>query len=384
MADQEDNGDKTEEASSRKREEMRKQGSFARSQDLDQSLVLLGALMAISMLGTMLVQRQISLFQNWVPNISSTRPVLDILRDQLPNAVAPLAVPVLGIIAVAALFALAAQIFQAGIHIYPELALPKWDRIDPMGGIKKLFSMQSLITASFGVLKLAIVGFIAYRVLAVVLLDAPGWWQLPVQSMIPLGLAMMQKVAWNCTLPLLVMGAADFGVRWWKSEQEMKMSKQEVKEENKQQEGDPQIKHRIRQIARAKLMKRMIQDVPKATVIVCNPTHVAIALKYEAGMGAPLVLAKGEDHMALHIKKIAADANVPIIEEPPLARALLRTVQVGQEIPLEFYRAVAEILALVYRGKQTVARGLPIMNRPNANAVQNNANTKTNSNGRAK
>jgi len=383
MADQEDNGEKTEEASARKREESRKQGSFARSHDLDQSLVLLGALMAITMLGTMLVQRQISLFQNWVPTISSHRPVLDILREQLPNAIAPLAVPVLGIIGVAALFALAAQIFQAGIHIYPELALPKWDRVDPMGGIKKLFSMQSLITGAFGVLKLTIVGFIAYRVLSVVLLDAPGWWQLPVQSMIPLALAMMQKVAWNCTLPLLVIGAADFAVRWWKTEQEMKMSKQEVKEENKQQEGDPQIKHRIRQIARAKLMKRMIQDVPKATVIVCNPTHVAIALKYEAGMAAPLVLAKGEDHMALHIKKIAAAANVPIIEEPPLARALLRTVQVGQEIPLEFYRAVAEILALVYRGKQTVARGLPIANGANA-AVNNTKAPKISNNGRTK
>jgi len=377
MADQEENGERTEEASPRKREEMRKQGSFARSHDLDQSVVLLGALTAISLIGTMLVQRQISLFQNWMPTINSQRPILDIIRDQLPNAVLPLILPVAGIIGLAALFAMVAQIFQAGFQLHPELAMPKWDRIDPLGGIKKLFSMQSVITGTFGVLKLTIVGFVAYRALSVVLLDAPGWWQLPVQSMIPLGLAMMTKIAWSCTTPLLIIGAADYGVRWWKTEQEMKMTKQEVKEENKQQEGDPQIKHRIRQIARAKLMKRMIADVPKSTVIVCNPTHVAIALKYEAGMPAPLVMAKGEDHMALHIKKIAADAGVPIIEEPPLARALLRTVQVGQSIPVEFYRAVAEILAVIYRSKQTVARGLPT-------PTMNNANNKTANNGRTR
>jgi flagellar biosynthesis protein FlhB len=389
MSDEADSGDKTEPASPRKREEMRKEGNFARSMDLNQAMVLLGGLAALTMVGTSLLQSQVAMFQVWVPEVGAHRNLLDILHDHLPNALMPMLSPFGAIMLATFFFALAVQVFQAGLHVNTDLALPKFERMNPLGGIQRLFSSQSLITLAFGLIKLGIIGYIGYRALEVLIMDAPGWWQMPLETLAPYTLAMIVKIAWKCTLPLMVIGVTDYAVRWWKSERDMRMSKQELKEESKQQEGDQQIKARIRQIARQKIMRRMLKDVPKATVIVTNPTHVSIALRYEPGMNAPLVLAKGEDFMALKIREVARAHDVPIIEEPPLARALLRTVQIGQEIPIDFYRAVAEVLALLHRRRQNVApAGLARWNyapAQNGNSGNNgsNGNTTSNVNGRA-
>ena len=200
-------------------------------------------------------------------------------------------------------------------------------------------------------IKIAIIGSLVYMNLSEEL------WQMPKLIFVDLfaGVSQVSQVVFNLVFKIIglfmVMAILDLIYQKWQNTQDLKMSKQEVKEEFKQQEGDPQIKGKIRQKQRQMAMARMMKEVPKADVIITNPTHFAVALKYEAGMPAPVVLAKGQDAVAQKIKELARENSVPIVENKPLARALYAAVDVGGSIPQELFKAVAEVLAYVYKLK---------------------------------
>lgn len=342
-------GNRTEPASPRKREESRKKGIFAFSPDVGGAAGLCAGLLALGGFGPWIVRAQLHLMRNWLAHINGERAMHDILAQDLPAAILPVALAVCSTIAVVMLAGVIVSVFQAGLHFNLDWLSPKWERVDPTEGVKRLFSLNALVGAGFGVLKLAVVSWAAWQVLAAVIDPAPTWRQVAADGLLPLCSMWVMKLGWSVAIPLLLLAAADYIYKKWKHEKDLMMTREEIKEENRQQEGDPHIKQRIRQIQRQRAMKRMMQDVPKATVVITNPTHVAVALRYEPGMAAPVVIAKGEHLVAQRIKAIAGQHEIPVIEEPPLARAMLRVVQIGQEIPLEFYRAVAEILALLHR-----------------------------------
>ena len=356
---EEDRGDKTEEASPRKREDARKRGMIAQSPDLNHALVLVASLLALATLGSGIITSQLTFMKGWFAQIDGHTPLTDFLTQRAPAAMLPVFLATVAVIGMITLAALASGILQAGIHFNPDLISAKWERVDPLQGLSRLFSLTSLVSTVLGILKLVALSWAAYALLSTVFVNAPSFWQLSAPALLSLAGDLSMKLGWSIALPMLVVGGVDYVYRKWKHEKDLMMSRDELREENKQQEGDPHIRQRIRQIQRQRAMRRMMQDVPKATVVITNPTHVAVALRYEAGASAaPVVIAKGEHIIAGRIKAIAAEHGVPVIEEPPLARALLKSVHIGQEISVEFYRAVAEVLAVLHRQKTGAVQGV--------------------------
>ena len=229
---------------------------------------------------------------------------------------------------------------------------PKFSRLNPLSGIKKLFSMQSIVSILKGLIEVVIISVVIYNEIRdrmpkfIALMNAGV-----MQGVTYAALTIFDLVMLICIM-LVFVAAADFLFQWWQFEKKLKMSKQEVKEEFKQMEGDPQIKGKIKQRQQQMAQMRMMQEVPQADVIVRNPTHFAVALKYDQDKNnAPQVVAKGKDYLALRIVQIAEENGVMTIENPPLARSLYSMVDIGREIPAELYNAVAEVLTVVYREK---------------------------------
>jgi flagellar biosynthetic protein FlhB len=247
---------------------------------------------------------------------------------------------------------------QVGFLFTTETLKPKLSKINPINGFKRIFSMQGLVNLIKSVLKVIAIGYVTY-----IYLNGKTH---AIMSLMDMDLTQISSFIFTTALDLairicvvlVVLGVFDFGYEWWQFEKEMKMTKQEVKEEYKQVEGNPEIKGRIRQKQRQMSMRRMMQEVPKADVIITNPTHFACALKYDADESpAPILLAKGQDYVAIRIKEIAKEAKVEIVENKPLARAIYDTVEIGEAIPQHLYQAVAEVLAFVYSLKGKTKAG---------------------------
>jgi len=231
---------------------------------------------------------------------------------------------------------------------------PKLSKLNPLQGIKKLFSLKSLNELVKSLVKVTIVGWVSVKTVMADLDSIPGLMQLGVYDI----LAFIGKVAFRIglytCLVLIVLAIFDYIFQRWQHEKGLKMSKQEVKDENKMTEGDPAVKARIRSIQREMAQRRMMEAVPEATVVITNPTHLAIALKFESDFHAPVLVAKGAGKLAERIREVARANDVPVVEQKPLARTLYKAVEIGDFIPAELYRAVAEILAYVYRIKGLV------------------------------
>ena len=355
---EDDQGDRTEAASPRKREEARKAGQFARSPDLSAAAVLCAALIGLSAFGGTMFVGEISFMKQWIGHLDGKSDILKILTNQFPTGAAAVSWGLLGMLLIVELAALGIGIAQCGLHIHEDIIPLRFESLNPINGFKRIFSLQTLVSTAMGLAKIAVISIFAYRIIRALIEAAPFWWQSPLGNLFAMGSALASQLAWSIAIPMLLLGVIDYGYKWWKTEKDLMMTKDEVKQENKQNDGDPHVKNRIRQIQRSRAARRMMKDVPKATVVITNPTHVAVALLYDAkSSGAPVVIAKGEHLMAQRIKQIAREHNIPVMEEPPLARALNRTTEIGQEIPVEFYRAVAAILALLHRAKNA-ARGL--------------------------
>jgi flagellar biosynthetic protein FlhB len=255
---------------------------------------------------------------------------------------------VLGAVAIGVL----AHLWQVGFLVTNKPLVPKFERLDPVQGFGRIFGVRGLIKTAMDVLKVVVVGWIAWNLGSAVLpeiaalpaLDALAGFE----KIGSIGLSLAMQVG----AALLILGIADYAVQWFKHERDLRMTKQQVKDEWKESEGDPKIKQRRMQIARQMAMQRLQTAVPKADVIVTNPEHISVAIQYDAGsMQAPRIVAMGADHLAFRIRQIAMKHAIPIVERKPLARALYANAKVGQEIPPDHYKAVAEILAYVYRLK---------------------------------
>jgi flagellar biosynthetic protein FlhB len=272
--------------------------------------------------------------------------------------------PMVAIIAGLMVAGVGTTLLQTGLHWPSKRPFADLNRVNPVEGFQRLFSLNGLVQLLKALLKLVVVGVVAYPYLegnreAVVLLS---------QTDLPTALAQMAELAYGLAMRVggmyLLLALADYGYQRWQWMKSLRMSKDEIKEEFKQQEGDPTIRGRIKQQARRIARQRMMARVPKADVVITNPTHFAVALQYDReAMGAPQVVAKGAALIALRIREVAQQHNVPIVENPPLARTLYRLVEIDQEVPPELYTAVAEALAFVFRLKAQ-RTATPIINYP--------------------
>jgi len=272
------------------------------------------------------------------------------LQSTALKALLGMTVPVF---ATAVVAGIVAGISQVGFYITFEPLTPKWERIDPVQGMKRLLSPQGLIEAVKAVIKLTLVGFVAWTFLKGQMPELGAYFGRTVAETSVLMLASLLKLFFLILLAVSVLAGMDYMFQRWQTEKKMKMTRREAKDEFKLREGDPLIKSRIRSIQRKLANGRMMDDVPKADVVVTNPTHFAVALQYDSEtMAAPKVVAKGAGVIALKIRELAKLHRVPIVENKPLARTMFKELQVGGSVPKELYKAVAEVLAYVYRLKR--------------------------------
>ena len=352
-------GEKTEAATPRRRQEARERGQVARSTEVNSALILLGTLGALALAGPVMGRTMVEAFQHGLQ--IGGRP--DLGPEDVRRLFLWVAVTVGQVIAPVVLaglvFGLAAGAMQVGFLVIPENVRFNWARLNPLNGLKGLLSTRGAVELLKAVFKMGTIGIVAYRTLR------PEWDRVPeLAQMGLLGLIgwefhLVLVLAFKVTAAFCLLAALDYGYQRWKHEKSLRMTKAEIKQEAKQSEGDPQIRSRVRSIQRERAMRRMIQDVPSASVVVVNPTHIAVALRYDPEtMRAPRVVAKGKRLVAERIVAAARAAGVPVIQDIPLARALEKLVPVGGEIPAALYRAVAQILAYVFaRPARGVAAG---------------------------
>jgi len=350
MAENKDGADKTEQPSSKRLADARRKGQVAMTRELPSLFVLLGGAGLISLWAPQAIMQFQIHYRNWLAQAGTLQldahSTYTLLLDITNQAFVPL-IP-FGLLIGA--FAFVAIFLQTG-PLWVEQALqPKASKLNPSNGLKRIFSWKGVVDLIKSVLKVAGVGVIVYLILSQAL---PAILQLPL-----LGLrdafsgawGLVEKIVWSVGGALLLLAIIDFIYQRWQHNEDLKMTKQEVKDESKDVEGDPQIRSRRLSLQRERARQRMLQAVPKADVVITNPTHVAVALRYETGkMDAPVVVAKGAGFVADKIKQIARHAGVPIIENRGLARGLYKAVKIGQEVPSALYQAAAEVLEYVYR-----------------------------------
>ncbi|MCR5833057.1 MAG: flagellar biosynthesis protein FlhB [Selenomonadaceae bacterium] len=343
-------GDKTEEPTSKKREDARKKGQVAKSQELNTAFILLMGFLIIRLLWEYIygniAEYTAYLYSHLALN-TSTEGISELFIGIMILFAKTIIPIMLGILVVG----LAINLFQVGLVISTEKLEPKLENLDPINGFGRIFSKRSIVELLKSLFKIIVIGFFLYLYLKDQIPLLPQFIFFDLPQSLATAADIIFNMAFQVVAVIMVMAVADYAYQKWQTTQDLMMSKQEVKDEYKQMEGDPQIKGKIKQKQRQMAMSRMMQEVPKADVIVTNPTHLAVALSYKKGMVAPLVLAKGQDVVAERIKKIARENRIPIVENKPVARALYAAVEVGGMVPAELYQAVAEILAYVYRIK---------------------------------
>lgn len=343
------NGEKTEDATSKRKQEARQKGQVAKSVELNSAFIILSAFFALKVMGPQIYETLAS-FMRQTYGVFSTQDftiqTIYILFIDMSVVFFQIALPIMLCILV---ISLAINFMQVGFVLTLEPLMPKFDRLNPIAGMARLFSKKALVELVKSLLKIAIIGYFIYRFINRELLYIPKLIGVELSDSMQYVAGLTVELALQIGGVILVLAALDYFYQWWDHNQSLKMSKQEVKEEFKQIEGNPQIKGKIKERQRAIAMRRMMQEVPSASVVVTNPTHFAVALKYKEDMAAPIVVAKGQDFIAAKIKELARANKVAVVENKPLARALYSSTDIGEIIPSELYQAVAEVLAYVYR-----------------------------------
>ncbi|MCK5227322.1 MAG: flagellar biosynthesis protein FlhB [Desulfobulbaceae bacterium] len=356
MAEESSGQEKTEEPTSRRLAEARKKGDVAKSMEVPSAAVLLAALITIYALSGYMVENCSTLMRHYLGNLHT----VEIIPDNMVMMVREgmfFSMKLVGpVMAVVILVALLANYAQVGVLFSTEKLAPKLSKIDPIQGVAKMFSMQTLANTVKSIAKVMIIGYVAYSEVLDVLPEIPPLMdQSPGQIMTFIGRVSFW-IFLKSVLVIVILAAFDYVFQKWQFMKKMKMTKQEVKEEAKQTEGDPQVKGRIRAIQMEMARRRMMEEVPSADVVITNPTRLSIALKYDsASMTSPTIVAKGAGVIAQRIREIAMEHNVPLVEDKPLAQALYKTVEVGETVPENLYQAVAEVLAYVYSQKRKAA-----------------------------
>lgn len=360
MAENEDGSEKTESASSKKLQDARDKGNLPRSKDLSSALLLIVAAVTIYGTGTLLVRDLATIFNFnfWIER----EDIFDLNRMifHLYVSVVNMMDSMVLLMSVLAVAGIVGSIALGGLGFSWEPVRPKLSKMNPIAGLKRMFSVQSLVELIKSIAKVTLVGLIAFLVIRYFLPDTIGLTFQPIQLSISHGIDI---VIWSfifISLALALIAAIDVPFQAWSHKEKLKMTKQEVKDEYKQQEGDPQVRGRIRQLQRQAAMNRMMSDVPNADVIITNPTHFSVALKYDqAGGAAPVMLAKGGDFIALKIREVGNHYDIPVIQSPALARAIYFHTEIGDEIPEGLFKVVAQLLAYVYQ-LRNARTGAPI------------------------
>lgn len=355
MAEDKDDSDKTEEPTQRRLEDAHEKGDVAKSQEVVTFFALAGVTVIVGLAAG-------GSSRSLVPSLAGLiEHAADIpldgggLRRLLPALAGALAVAVLLPVAVMAASAVFGNLVQHRMVFSAEQMTPRLDKISPLAGFKRLFSAENLVNFVKGLIKIATLGAVMFAVLwperdrleALVNID-------PARTL-ALAQAIALRMLGAMLAAMFLIAVLDYGWVRWRWIQRHKMSLQEIKDEHKQSEGDPAVKGKIRQLRQERAKNRMMAAVPTSTVVVTNPTHYAVALKYDKDMQAPVCVAKGVDEVALRIRERAREAEVPVVENPPLARALYATVEIGQLIPEQHYKAVAQVIGYVMNLKKRSA-----------------------------
>jgi flagellar biosynthetic protein FlhB len=352
MADENDD-EKTEEPSQHKIEESRKKGDVAASRELNSVLLLTGSLLTL-ILCSVYIYEVIGEYLEWIYaqdfRVAYTKEKMQDFFSQTAWTLVTCLGPSFG---VSICIGVCSQFMQIGFLYSPEILNADFSRIDPLKGFGRIFSKKSLVEAIKGIFKFIVVITITYAVMKDNIGSFLGFLHSEAGDSLMFGRYLVTKLGFSILLGLGIISLGDFAWEKWSYRQKMMMTKQQAKEERKEQDGNPEVKAKVRQIQRQMAQKRMLDDVKKADVIVTNPTHLSVALKYDGEvMVAPAVVAKGADHMALRIREIAKEHDIPIVENIMLARTLYKTVKVGHGVPRTLYKTVAEILAFVFKLKR--------------------------------
>lgn len=349
-------GEKTEPATAKKLSDARSEGQVCKSRELDQAATLVVLFLMLKIMVSFMGSNFLQIFRdiyNKIPQTVSEREFTSVVvMSYLQHAVIAsikLAGP---FFAAGFVVAFLVNLVQVKWKVSTKPLKPKPDKFNPINGFKRMFSKDSLFELVKSVAKIALISIIAYTTLRSRVEEIFLLYNITLKQAIAEIGTLVIDVGFRISLIYCIIGAVDYLYQRHKFNEDMKMTKQEVRDEMKNTEGDPQIKGKQRQRMQEASRRRMMQDVPKADVVITNPTHYAVALKYDAGTGtAPVLLAKGADLVAQRIKEIAKENHVEIVENKPLARMIYANVEIGREIPPELYQAVAEILAAVYRAQ---------------------------------
>jgi flagellar biosynthetic protein FlhB len=351
-----EDSEKTEEATQSRREDFRKRGQVVHSKELASALLLLASAGSIFILSKFFFSEISEIFRHTLGG-----DMVQAVRDgdlftamkMAGGKMFILIAPVLGI---SFIISVGSTVVQTGFLNVEDALSPKLEKLNPIEGFQRIFSLRAVVEALKALLKLIFIGAVVLMILKSEVFQLPSVIQFTAQQLVSYLGDVTVRLLSGVGMAMMVLSAADYFFQKWDLDKKMMMTKQEVKEEHKQREGDPMIKARIRRVQRDMANRRMMDKVPKADVIVTNPTHIAIALKYDASLPAPQVIAKGADLIAEKIKEIARQNNIPIVENKPLARTIYKTLKLGQVIPRELFVAVAEVLSYVYRLRRKVKR----------------------------
>jgi flagellar biosynthesis protein FlhB len=357
MADERDDNEHTEDPTPKRLEEAIKRGDVVKSAEVNTWFTIAGGALAVMVFaGPAAAGLEVSL-RGLLANsyqVPADGPALVVLAHHLAAKVlAALGIPLV----LLALAALAGSAVQHRIVVSVEPVRPQLSRISPAGGVARLFSLQALANFTKGLAKLVLIGSVLAALLWPQRARLAALTGIDPALILPFTRGLTLQMLGSVVAILAIVAAADYSFQYRQWYERQKMSVREMKEEFRQSEGDPAVKGKLRQLRHARMRKRIMAAVPKASVVITNPTHFAVALKYERGMNAPVCVAKGTDLLALRIREIAQAHDIPVVENPPLARALHGTVEIDQEIPPEHYRAVAEIIGYVMRLRRVATRG---------------------------
>jgi flagellar biosynthetic protein FlhB len=346
-------GEKTEQASSKKREDERKKGHIFQSQDIVTSASLIGFFYLLSIMGTtfgkQITEGMQSLLRNMPVYISGESD----MKNRFITVITVCAEVLIPIMVVAIAISFIATMVQTRLLVSFNQMKPDFSRMSPLQGMKRLFSIKSLVELLKAIVKISAIGLVIFFELRTRMNNILLLFDMSLGGAFIWTVQMILDIGFKASIAMLIIGLGDYFYQWWSFERDIRMSKEEIKDEYKQTEGNPETKSRIKGAQRKMAKARMMQAVPEADVVIKNPTHFAVALKYDKdGKGAPVCVAKGQDNIALKIIEIANEHKVFVTENIPLARALFKAVEVGDEIPAEFYKAVAEVLAYIYRLKR--------------------------------
>jgi flagellar biosynthetic protein FlhB len=344
--------EKTEPATLRRRQMAREKGQVARSQDLVSAAGFFAGVLALRFglppVARFIMARSVDIWSAPVPAEFGVSYALEVMRKVFLYA----ALACAPVMASALLFGAGVSIFQTGFQFRLTFLMPHIERLNPISGFARLFSKRALADCLKSLLKIGLIGSLAWTTFRRVMPEVAGLSIRELTNSLAITQTTIESLIMKCAFFLMAVGFLDYLYQWWEHEKSLRMTVKEVRDEIRDNEVKPEVRQAIRARMRQTARRRMMQEVPKADVVVVNPTHYAVALRYDATESpAPVVVAKGVDEIALRIRQIAEEAGVHVVENPPLARALYKAADIGEMIPPELYKAVAEVLAYVYRLK---------------------------------